>query len=98
MKIFSDYAQYYDLLNQQKDYKQEVAYITSLINKYTPKANSLLDLGCGTGLHAIHFAEEGYFVSGIDQSQDMINVARDRLKTLPNPRYGYEKLSSIIYL
>ena len=85
MKAFSDYAQYYDLLNQQKDYKQEITYITSLINKYAPKANSLLDLGCGTGLHAIHFAEKGYSVLGIDQSQDMINVALDRLKTLPNP-------------
>lgn len=85
MKVFSDYARYYDLLNQQKDYKQEVDYITSLINKYDPAATNLLDLGCGTGLHAIHLAEKGYHVLGVDQSQDMINVALERIKTLPNP-------------
>jgi SAM-dependent methyltransferase len=83
LKVFSDYAKYYDLLNQQKDYKQEVDYITSLINKFAPSANNLLDLGSGTGLHAIHLAEKGYCVSGVDQSKDMINVAIGRLKTLP---------------
>lgn len=84
MKVFSDYAQYYDLLNQQKDYKQEVDYITSLIDEYAPSANNLLDLGCGTGLHAIYLAKKGYCVSGVDQSQDMINVAMGRLKSLPS--------------
>ena len=84
MKVFSDYAQYYDLLNQQKDYKQEVDYIISLINQFAPNAKYLLDLGSGTGLHAIHLAEKGYSVSGIDQSQNMINVAKKRLLTLPN--------------
>ena len=83
MKIFSNYAQYYDLLNQQKDYKQEIDYIISLINKYSPDANNLLDLGCGTGLHAIHLAENGYRVTGVDQSHDMIDIAHERLNSLP---------------
>ena len=84
MKIFSNYAQYYDFLNQQKDYRQEIDYITSLINKYAPNANNVLDLGCGTGLHAINLAEEGYHISGIDQSPDMIKIANKRLSTLSN--------------
>jgi ubiquinone/menaquinone biosynthesis C-methylase UbiE len=84
LKVFSDYAQYYDLINQQKDYKQEVDYIISLLNKFAPNAKHLLELGCGIGLHAINLAEKGYHITGIDQSQNMINVARKRLKTLPN--------------
>ena len=84
MKVFSDYAQYYDLINQQKDYKQEVDYIISLLNKFAPNAKHLLELGCGTGLHAINLVDNGYHVTGIDQSQNMIDVARERLKTLPN--------------
>ena len=62
MKVFSDYAQYYDLINQQKDYKQEVDYIISILNKFGPNAKHLLELGCGTGLHAINLAEKGYHV------------------------------------
>ena len=79
MKVFSDYAQYYDLLNQQKDYKQEVDYIVSLLNRFASDANDLLELGCGTGLHAIHLAEKGYHITGVDQSEDMILIAQDRL-------------------
>ncbi len=84
MKVFSDYAQYYDLLNRQKDYKQEVDYIISLLAKFAPDASNLLELGCGTGLHAINFAKYGYHITGVDQSQDMINLAQKRLKTSPN--------------
>ncbi len=81
--MFSDYAKYYDLLNRQKDYAQEVNYIISLINKYTPSANTLLELGCGTGLHAVHFAKKGYQLTGIDQSKDMIARAEERQNDLP---------------
>ena len=83
MKAFSNYAQYYDLLNQQKDYLQEVDYIISLINKFAPKSKYILELGCGTGSHAIHLADKGFQITGIDQSQDMINIAKERIKTLP---------------
>jgi SAM-dependent methyltransferase len=38
---------------------------------------SLLDVGCGTGEHARHFAEEGWRVVGIDISERMIEDAQD---------------------
>lgn len=84
MKTFSNYARYYDLLNQQKDYQKEVDYIISLLNNFAPNASNMLELGCGTGLHAINLAEKGYHITGVDQSQDMINIAQERIKTLPN--------------
>ena len=84
MKVFSDYAQYYDLLNQQKDYKKEVDYIISLINEFSTDSKSILELGCGTGLHAFHLGEKGYSITGVDQSKDMVSLAQERLKALPN--------------
>lgn len=38
---------------------------------------SLLDLGCGTGEHARHFATRGYRVLGVDRSQAQITTARE---------------------
>ncbi|UCE03356.1 MAG: class I SAM-dependent methyltransferase [Candidatus Latescibacterota bacterium] len=39
-------------------------------------ARSLLDLGCGTGEHAIHFARAGFQVVGIDRSEAQLQEAR----------------------
>ncbi|MBZ0267059.1 methyltransferase domain-containing protein [bacterium] len=38
---------------------------------------SLLDVGCGTGEHARHFAEQGWRAVGIDLSEKMIGDAQD---------------------
>jgi glycine/sarcosine N-methyltransferase len=38
-------------------------------------AQSVLDLGCGTGRHAIHLATLGYDVVGVDPSSEMIRRA-----------------------
>ena len=80
MNVFQDYAHYYDLMYRDKDYAGEAEYVKSLIEKYRPGAESLLDLGCGTGRHADQFAKQGYFVHGIDISQQMLNHAEQRKK------------------
>jgi ubiquinone/menaquinone biosynthesis C-methylase UbiE len=38
----------------------------------------ILDLGCGTGVDALHFAERGVDVFGIDASSQMIEIAASR--------------------
>lgn len=40
-------------------------------------ARTILDVGCGTGEHARHFAEEGWRAVGIDTSESMIAHAVD---------------------
>ena len=44
------------------------------------QAKRVLDLGCGTGRHAIALAKEGFDVYGIDISGNALAVCRDRLK------------------
>jgi SAM-dependent methyltransferase len=79
MSVFGAYSQYYDLLYKDKDYAGEAAYVRSLIERYHPNAGSVLDLGCGTGRHALLLAESGYRMTGIDRSPDMLNAAKAQL-------------------
>ncbi len=83
MNVFGDYARYYDLLYQDKDYDGEAQFINGLIQKYAPNAKNLLELGCGTGIHAEKLAAAGYSVHGVDLSAEMLKCAEDRLRNLP---------------
>lgn len=75
--VFDYYAKYYNLLYQDKDYKSEVTYIHSLIQKYGGSSTKkILDIGCGTGTHASYLSEFEYHIVGIDLSQEMIRHAK----------------------
>jgi SAM-dependent methyltransferase len=79
MNIFEEYAHYYDLLYQDRDYAAESNYVEKLIHNYRPGSHSILDLGCGTGSHDFLLADKGYQVMGIDQSKENIHIARSKL-------------------
>jgi len=79
MQVFHDYAKYYDLVYSNKNYEQEVRYICELINDLRPESTHLLDMGCGTGKHSIEFARNGYEVTGVDSSIQMIEMAASKL-------------------
>jgi SAM-dependent methyltransferase len=76
MNVFRNYSKYYDLLYQDKDYNLEAKYIIDLLKKYSPNAQSVLELGCGTGKHAYILAENGYSILGIDNSKTMLYEAK----------------------
>jgi len=75
---FDSYAAYYDLLYADKDYAGEAAYVDSIIRRHRPNPGSLLELGSGTGAHAVHFGKLGYDVHGIDSSPSMVQRAKAR--------------------
>lgn len=76
--VFDAYAAYYDLLYRDKDYAGEAAYVRDLIQQYRPGAREVLELGCGTGGHAVCFAGHGYRLTGVDRSEAMVLRARAR--------------------
>jgi SAM-dependent methyltransferase len=71
------YAQAYDFLYADKDYESECDLLEEVFRRFGTGANrSVLDLGCGTGGHAIPLARRGYQVVGIDRSGDMVAQAQ----------------------
>jgi SAM-dependent methyltransferase len=76
---FEAYARYYDHFYADKDYAAEYDYIHGLIRQYAPRAETLLDLGCGSGAHALLLAGKGFKVKGIDQSREQLKLAMQKL-------------------
>ena len=77
MTVFNEYARYYDLLYQNKDYSGEAEYIHGLIQTRAAGSKSILNLGCGSGRHDRELVMRGYSVTGIDISEEMLMVARN---------------------
>ena len=55
---------------------QEVDFLVGMLG--VEPGDSILDLGCGAGRHAIEFAARGYSVVGIDISPWLLDAARQR--------------------
>ena len=83
MTVFGSYAQFYDLLYASKNYADEAQNVHKLIQTHIPGAHSVLDLGCGTGAHAVQLLKEGYRIHGVDLSLIMLERAKSRLAGLP---------------
>ncbi len=80
MVFKKEYAGVYDSLYQSKNYKKECDFLEGIFKKQSKSVKTVLDLGCGTGGHAIILAKRGFKVTGIDQSEDMLNTARSNAK------------------
>jgi SAM-dependent methyltransferase len=75
----AEYAAAYDQLYQDKDYAAECDLIERLFKTYAGRpVRSVLDLGCGTGNHAVPLAARGFAVVGVDRAPDMLRIARSR--------------------
>jgi predicted TPR repeat methyltransferase len=78
MENFGDYAYYYDLIYANKNYKKEAETVAGLLKKYGAihKNANILNMGCGTGKHDFELSNMGYNMTGIDMSDDMIQIAQ----------------------
>jgi len=76
--IFEKFGEYYDLIYRGfKNYENECKALEKIFTELSKKKpKSVLDVGCGTGSHALIFARHGCEVAGIDISKVMIEKAR----------------------
>ncbi len=79
MSVFGqEYSSAYDHLYREKDYERECDFIESIWARQPDKVETVLDLGCGTGGHAIVLSRRGYRVTGVDRSSEMLSHARKK--------------------
>ena len=71
-----DYADLYDSMYATKDYAGEVDVLESVFSGFGAGVKRILDLGCGTGRHAMELASRGFRVTGVDRSEGMLEEAR----------------------
>ena len=75
--VFGSYADHYDLFYKNKGYAAECRFLGGLFSRYAGRpVREVLDLGCGSGGHALALARRGYRVTGIDASGRMLKIAR----------------------
>lgn len=79
---YGQFAGCYDRLMADMPYADWLAFLAECWQRYGKKPQTLADLGCGTGSLSIPLAEQGFRVSGIDLSEDMLTVAEHKSKTL----------------
>ena len=52
-----------------------------VLDEMFTRPGRLLDMGCGSGRHVMHFARRGFDVTGLDLSGHMLAVAEKKLQT-----------------
>ena len=76
--LFENYAQKYDNESFTRGTIGECDFIEKEIN--FDKSLKILDVGCGTGRHAIELSKRGYCVTGIDLSESQLKRAKEKAK------------------
>ena len=76
--MYNRFAYLYDELINDVNYKEWLDYYFKIFQRYGLKPKLGLDLGCGTGNLTTLFADKGVEMTGIDLSEDMLMVAREK--------------------
>lgn len=74
--LFENYARKYDQECFVQGTAGECDFIEQEINR--DASLKIIDVGCGTGRHAIELAKRGYMVTGVDLSESQIKRAREK--------------------
>jgi SAM-dependent methyltransferase len=74
--FYGEYAWAFDLLSDRPVAKECTIVAGWLVGRGVVPGAGLLDAGCGTGRYAIELGRRGYVVEGVDQSPELIDVAK----------------------
>jgi len=84
MTNFKEYSNYYDSFYKDKNYQKEIGFLEDIIKRYSSiEVESILSLGCGTAAHDALLAKKGFRITGIDKSEEMLKIAKEKTRNLP---------------
>ncbi|MHA2210953.1 MAG: class I SAM-dependent methyltransferase [Candidatus Thorarchaeota archaeon] len=75
-KYYRDTARFYDAFSERPD---ETFYL-ELAKRF---GSPILELACGTGRVTLMLAQAGYDITGIELSPEMLEIAQEKLRELP---------------
>lgn len=82
MQSYGDFAQVYDLFMEDVPYQEWGKQIEKIWSKYKITPKLVAELGCGTGALANYFAAKNIDVIGIDNSDQMLSIAKEKSAAL----------------
>ena len=78
--LFANYARHYDQESFTQGTLGECDFLEREIA--SNRSRRILDIGCGTGRHAIELSRRGYSVTGVDLSEAQLARAREKAAAL----------------
>lgn len=89
MQPYTGFAYVYDMFMDNVPYDVWADYVKKLLKRFNIEKGLVLELGCGTGSMTRQLAGRGFDMIGIDNSEEMLQIAREK---------GDEWGDSILYL
>lgn len=74
---YGSFAYVYDIFMDNVPYEEWGSYLTGLLREYGICSGTVAELGCGTGKMTRLLAAAGYDMIGVDNSEEMLEIARE---------------------
>ena len=78
MEAYTSFAEVYDTFMDNVPYEEWADYLEDRLKEYGIRDGLVLELGCGTGSMTELLAEKGYDMIGVDNSEDMLEIAMEK--------------------
>lgn len=78
MDAYTSFAEVYDIFMDNVPYEEWAEYLHELLKEYEIEDGIVLELGCGTGSLTEILAGKGYDMIGVDNSEDMLELAMEK--------------------
>ena len=78
MEAYTSFAEVYDQFLDNVPYREWADFLQEILQKEGINDGLVLDLGCGTGSMTEELAGRGYDIIGVDNSEDMLEIAMEK--------------------